>query len=620
MPGKIFINYRRDDDRSAAARVRDRLAAVFGKANVFMDVDNLLAGQRFDRELEKALAETDVFLAVIGRHWMDLFASRQASGERDFVREEIAGALARGLVVIPVLLERAPLPKAAELPEDIRELVMHHKHDVTHEHFGREIDDLIAAIRAVRRSSRPSSPLPRALVVGVPAAAVAVAALVGAYFAGFSVPWPSATHNGTQDVNHPAVAPVPQGLVRASAPPPAAGTALNANADAPIPSVPSNQRVGVKIGVLSDMTGLYSDVGGPGSVAAAKLAIADFTADHKNINVELVSGDHQNKPEIGSALARRWFDLDKVDMIVDVPNSAVALAVSQVTNQENKVFIASGAASTDLTGAKCNANTVHWTYDTRMLANSTAGGMVKTGGDTWFFITADYAFGQAFQRDAASVVSANGGKVLGDVLHPLGTTDFSAYLLRAQSSNAKVIGLADGGNDTINAIKQAAEFGVTKSGQNLAGLLVYASDVAALGLNTAQGVVLSEAWYWDMNDANRAWTKRWQKERPGKVPTMVQAGVYSGIMHYLKAVEALRNAADGKAVVAKMKDLPTDDILFGRGSIRADGRTLHPAYLFEVKKPAESNHPGDFYKVRATIPAEEAFRPLGGSTCPLVGG
>jgi branched-chain amino acid transport system substrate-binding protein len=619
MPGKIFINYRRDDDRSAAARVRDRLAAVFGKSNVFMDVDNLLAGQRFDRELEKALAETDVFLAVIGRHWMELFAARRASGERDFVREEIAGALARGLVVIPVLLERAPLPKAAELPEDIRELVMHHKHDVTHEHFGREIDDLIAAIRAVRRSSRPRTPLPRGLVVGVPAVMVAVTALVGTYLAGVSIPWPSATRVGTEPERHPAVAAVQQPTVSSGAFQPTADAASKSKTE-PVPSAASNQRVAVKIGVLTDMSSFYSDVGGLGSVAAAKLAIADFNAEHKDINVELVSGDHQNKPEVGSALARKWFDVDKVDMIVDVPNSGVAFAVSQVANQENKVFIASGAASTDLTGAKCNANTVHWTYDSRMLANSTAGGMVKTGGDTWFFITADYAFGQAFQRDAASVVTANGGKVLGDVLHPLGTSDFSAYLLQAQASRAKVIGLADGGNDTINEIKQAAEFGVAKGGQNLAGLLVFASDVAALGLNTAQGVVLSEAWYWDMNDANRAWTKRWQKERPGKIPTMVHAGVYSGIIHYLKAVEALRNAADGKAVVAKMKAIPTDDILFGRGSIRADGRTLHPAYLFEVKKPTESNHPGDFYKVRATITAEEAFRPLGGSTCPLVGG
>jgi len=380
------------------------------------------------------------------------------------------------------------------------------------------------------------------------------------------------------------------------------------------------QQVDVKIGVLSDMSSLYSDVGGPGSVAAAKLAIADFTKDHPNVKVDLVSGDHQNKPDIGSQIANQWYDVDHVDMIVDVPNSGVALAVSQVTASKNKVFVVSGAAASDLTGPKCNANTVHWTYDTWNLANGTGKALVKTGGDTWFFLTADYAFGHALERDTAAVVTANGGKVLGSVKHPLNTNDFSSFLLQAQSSKAKIIGLANAGGDTINAIKQGAEFGIVKGGQKFAGLLVFASDVNALGLNTAQGLVLTETWYWDMTDANRAWTKRWQDERkaPGKFPTMVQAGVYSGVLHYLKAVVELKSAADGKAVVAEMKKLPTDDPLFGKGKIEENGRKIHPAYLFEVKPPADSKHPGDFYNLRATIPADEAFRPLKDSGCPLV--
>src|SRR5215472_1111834 len=380
------------------------------------------------------------------------------------------------------------------------------------------------------------------------------------------------------------------------------------------------QQVTVKIGVLSDMSSLYSDLGGPGSVAAAKMAIADFTATHKDIKVELVSADHQNKPDVGTSIAAKWYDADNVDMIIDVPNSGVALAVSNVAKEKNKVFIVSGAAASDLTGPKCNANTVHWTYDTWMLANGTGKALVKTGGDTWFFLTADYAFGLALERDTSAVVEANGGKVVGKVRHPLNTSDFSSFLLQAQASKAKVIGLANAGGDTINSIKQAAEFGIVKGGQSLAGLLVFVSDVAALGLPTAQGLVLTEAWYWDMNDANRAFSKRWQQERPGKIPTMIHAGVYAGITHYLKAVVALKSAADGKAVVAEMKKLPTDDPLFGKGTIRADGRKVHPAYLFEVKKPEESKYPGDFYHLRATIPADEAFRPLKDGGCPLVSG
>ena len=383
----------------------------------------------------------------------------------------------------------------------------------------------------------------------------------------------------------------------------------------------SAQQVNVKIGVLSDMSSLYADIGGPGSVAAAKMAIADFTKDNPNVKVEMIAGDHQNKPDIGSQIANQWYDVDKVDMIIDVPNSGVALAVSQVANQKNKVFIVSGAAASDLTGPKCNANTIHWTYDTWMLANGTGTAIVKTGGDTWFFLTSDYAFGHALERDTIAAVEKAGGKVLGKVRHPLNTNDFSSFLLQAQSSKAKVIGLANAGGDTINSIKQAAEFGIVKGGQSLAGLLVFASDVAALGLPTAQGLILTETWYWDMNDTNRAWTKRWQQERQGKWPTMIHAGVYAGVLHYLKAAVALKgNVSDGKTVVAQMKSMPTDDPLFGKGTIRADGRKIHPAYLLEVKKPEESKHPGDFYRVRATIPTEEAFRPLKEGNCPLVSG
>jgi branched-chain amino acid transport system substrate-binding protein len=380
------------------------------------------------------------------------------------------------------------------------------------------------------------------------------------------------------------------------------------------------QQVNVKIGVLSDMSSLYADIGGPGSVAAAKLAIADFTKDHPNVKVEMISGDHQNKPDIGSQIANQWYDVDKVDMIIDVPNSGVALAVSNVTNNKNKVFIVSGAAASDLTGPKCNANTVHWTYDTWMLANGTGTAMVKTGGDSWFFLTSDYAFGHALERDTAAAVEKAGGKVLGKVRHPLNTNDFSSFLLQAQSSKAKVVGLANAGGDTINSIKQAAEFGIVKGGQKLAGLLVFASDVNALGLNTAQGLTLTETWYWDANDTNRAWTKRWHEAGAGstKFPTMIHAGVYAGILHYLKARLELGGNPEGKAVVAKMKAMPTDDPLFGKGTIDAAGRKRHDAYLFEVKSPAESKHPGDFYNLKATIPAKDAFRDPKDSGCPLV--
>jgi branched-chain amino acid transport system substrate-binding protein len=376
--------------------------------------------------------------------------------------------------------------------------------------------------------------------------------------------------------------------------------------------------INVKIGVLSDMSSLYADASGPGSVVAAKMAVHDFNPAAHNMKVDIVSADHQNKPDVGASIARQWYDVDHVDAIADVPTSSVALAVSDVTREKNKVFLISGAATSDLTGPKCSPNSVHWTYDTWMLANGTGKALVKTGGDTWFFITADYAFGHALQRDTSAVIEANGGKILGSVNVPLNTPDFSSYLLQAQASKAKIIGLANAGGDTINAIKQGSEFGIAAGGQHFAGLLVFISDVQALGLKTAQGLVLTSTWYWDMNDANRAWTKRWQAERPGKFPTMVVAGVYSSILHYLKAVAAVGSAADGKAVVDKMKEMPTDDPLFGKGQVRIDGTVTHPAYLFEVKSPTESKYPGDDFKLRATIPADEAFRPLKDDNCPLV--
>ena len=374
----------------------------------------------------------------------------------------------------------------------------------------------------------------------------------------------------------------------------------------------------VKIGVLSDMSSLYADIGGPGSVIAAKMAAEDFKAKDKGLNVEIVSADHLNKPDVGSQIARKWYDAEGVDMIVDVPNSGVALAVSGVTAEKNKVFVVSGAASSDLTGAKCNPNTVHWTYDTWMLANGTGKALTKSGGNTWFFITADYAFGHALERDTAAAVKAAGGQVVGDVKVPLNNQDFSSFLLQAQSSKAKIIGLANAGGDTINSIKQGAEFGIVKGGQNFAGLLVFLSDVHGIGLDKAQGLVLTETWYWDANDANRAFAKRFAAQSGGKYPTMVQAGVYAGVLHYLKAVSALKSDEDGAKVVAKMKEMPTDDPLFGKGSIRVDGRKIHPAYLYEVKKPGESKGPYDYYKLRATIPADEAFRPLKDGGCSLV--
>ena len=373
----------------------------------------------------------------------------------------------------------------------------------------------------------------------------------------------------------------------------------------------------VKIGVLNDQSSLYADLSGQGSVVAAKMAIEDFKAKEKGLNVEVIFADHQNKADVGSQIANKWYDTDGVDVIVDTPNSAVALAVNQITKDKKKAFLVSGAATSDLTGKACSPNTIHWTYDTWMLANGTGNAIVKTGGNTWFFLTADYAFGHALERDTEAAVLKAGGKVLGKVRAPLNTQDFSSFLLQAQTSKAKIIGLANAGGDTVNSIKQASEFGIVKGGQNLAGLLVFITDVHGLGLDKAQGLIFTETFYWDLNDQTRAFTKRFAAANGGKYPSMVQAGVYSAVLHYLKAVAALKSD-DGTAVIAKMKEMPTDDPLFGKGSVRADGRKIHPAYLVEVKKPSESKGPYDYYKIRATIPANEAFRPIGEGECPLV--
>ncbi|MEP9369410.1 ABC transporter substrate-binding protein [Xanthobacter sp. VNH20] len=373
----------------------------------------------------------------------------------------------------------------------------------------------------------------------------------------------------------------------------------------------------LKIGVLNDRTGIYADFAGQGSVVGAQMAVEDFQKTHPGLKVEIVSADHQNKADVGSAIARKWYDEEGVDMIVDVPNSAVALAVNEVSREKNKVLIVSGGGTSDLTGPKCAPNTIHWTFDTWSLAHGTGSAMVKRGGDTWFFITADYAFGHALERDTAKVVTESGGKVLGSARAPMGGSDFSSFLLQAQSSKAKVIGLANAAADTTNTIKQASEFGITQGGQKLAGLLIFLTDVHSLGLKVAQGLVLTEAFYWDQNDGTRAFSKRFGERMGGAMPTMVHAGVYSAVTHYLKAVEAAKSKESGK-VVAQMKAIPTDDPLFGKGEVRADGRHIHNMYLFEVKTPAESKGEWDIYKTLATIPAADAFRPLNEGNCPLV--
>jgi branched-chain amino acid transport system substrate-binding protein len=376
----------------------------------------------------------------------------------------------------------------------------------------------------------------------------------------------------------------------------------------------------VKIGALSDQSGLYADLGGPGSTLAAQMAVEDSGLTSKGWKIDIISGDHQNKPDLGTAIARQWFDVDKVDVIVDVPNSGVALAVNNVIKEKNGVYINSGAATSDLTNAQCSPNTVHWTYDTYMLAHTTGQALVKAGGDTWFFLTADYAFGAALERDTTAVILANGGKVVGGVKHPLNTSDFSSFLLQAQSSKAKIIGLANAGGDTTNAIKQAAEFGIVKGGQKLAALLLFLTDVKAIGLETAQGLNFTETFYWDLNDQTREFSKKFAARiKNGAPPTMVQAGVYAGLRHYFKALEALGgNPHDGVKVVEKMKSMPTDDALFGKGEIQPNGRTIHSAYLFEVKKPSESKGPWDFYKLVGTVPGDQAFTPLSESKCAML--
>jgi branched-chain amino acid transport system substrate-binding protein len=375
----------------------------------------------------------------------------------------------------------------------------------------------------------------------------------------------------------------------------------------------------VKIGSLGDQASLYADIGGPGSVIAAQMAVEDSGLLAKGWKIEVISADHQNKPDVGANIARQWVDVEKVDAFIDMAASSVGLAVSTVAREKNVVNLNTASATSDLTNAQCSPNTIHWLYDTYMLANGTGKALVKNGGDTWFFLTADYAFGHALERDTGDVVKAAGGKVIGAVRHPLNSSDFSSFLLQAQASKAKIVGLANAGGDTTNSIKQAAEFGIVSGGQKLAGLLLFITDVHALGLKTAQGLNFTETFYWDMNDQTRAFSKRFMERHKKSPPTMVHAGNYSTVLHYLKTLEAMGgNPHDGVKVIAKMKEMPTDDPLFGKGTIQPNGRKLHPAYLFEVKKPEESKYPWDYYKLVATIPANEAFTPLEKSTCPLL--
>lgn len=372
----------------------------------------------------------------------------------------------------------------------------------------------------------------------------------------------------------------------------------------------------VKIGILTDLSGTYSDLAGNGSVTAARMAVEDFQKQAKNpFKIEIVSADHQNKGDVASNKAREWFERDGVDMIGDLVTTSTALAVMPVAKEKNRITIVSGAASTPITGKNCTDTNVHYVYDTYALAVGTGKAVVKQGGDTWFFLTADYAFGHALEKDTSEVVIANGGKVLGSVRHPFPGTDFSSFLLKAQASGAKVIGLANAGTDTTNSIKQAAEFGITPK-QTLAGLLMFITDVHTLGLKTAQGMYLTEGFYWDLNNETRAWSKRFF-ERHKKMPTMVHAGVYSSTMHYLQAVQAA-GTDEAKAVMAKMKATPVNDFFAKNGKIRDDGRLLHDFYLFQVKKPDESKYPWDYYHVRQTIPAADAAMPLVKSECPLV--
>ena len=393
-----------------------------------------------------------------------------------------------------------------------------------------------------------------------------------------------------------------------------AATAMTALATAALPAA---AEVSVKVGVLNDRSGVYTDISGEGSVIAARMAIEDFHAADKGIKVEVLSADHQNKPDTGSNIARQWYDQNGVDVILDVPNSAVALAVSRVTREKNRIFMNSGAGTSELTGKQCSPNTVHWTYDTYALSKSTATSIIKQGGKSWYFLTADYAFGHALETDATTFIKAGGGTVVGSVNTPFPTSDFSSFLLQAQGSGAQVVGLANAGGDTVNAIKQAAEFGVVQGGQKLAGLLVFISDVHALGLPIAQGLNLTTAYYWDRDEGTRAFAKRYAAQYGGKMPTMDQAGVYGSMLHYLKAVDALKGK-DTAGLMAKMRDIPADDPLFGHGHLRIDGRMVHDMYLYQVKTPAESKYPWDYYKLVNKIPGDEAFRPLADGGCDLV--
>jgi branched-chain amino acid transport system substrate-binding protein len=376
----------------------------------------------------------------------------------------------------------------------------------------------------------------------------------------------------------------------------------------------------IRIGVLNDMSGIYADFGGPSSVVAAKMAAEDFGGKIGDRKIEILSGDHLNKADVGSIIARRWFDQDGVDAIVDVPTSSVALAVSEIVREKNKILIVSGAGTSDLTGKNCSPNTIHWTYDTWALANSNGRALTEAGFDTWFFLTVDYAFGYALERDASESLSAAGGKILGKLRHPIGTSDFSSFLLQAQSSGAKVVALGNAGADTINAIKQASEFGLQQRGQKLVSMLFTLSDVHALGLDIAQGLVLTEAFYWDLNDGTRDFAKRFAAANNGVYPNMVHAGVYTGVQHYLKARAALAGSegGNGKAVADKMKSMPASDPLFGQSTVRPDGRVTHDLYLFEVKKPTESKAPYDYYKLLKTVPAGVAFRPMTSGGCPFI--
>jgi branched-chain amino acid transport system substrate-binding protein len=377
----------------------------------------------------------------------------------------------------------------------------------------------------------------------------------------------------------------------------------------------------LRIGVMNDQSGVYRDDGGPTGVTCARQAVQEFTAGLHDFNAEVVFADHQNKPDVGASIAREWFDRDGVDVIVDVPTSSVALAVNTICREKNKVMLNSGAGTSDLTGVQCTPNTVHWTYDTYMLSKSTGAATVHAGGDRWFFITADYVFGQQLQRDTARFVTEAGGKVVGSVSYPFPqTTDFSAQLLQAQSSGATVLGLCNSGGDTINCIKQAHEFGLTPK-MRVAAMLMYNSNVHALGLQTAQGLLLTETFYWDLNDRTRAFMNRIKPKTPNQWPNMVQAGDYASVLHYLKAAKDMGIAAakaDGRAAVARMKAMPTDDDCFGTGMIREDGRKIHPAYLFQAKTPAESTGPWDGLKLVSTTPGDQAFRPLSEGGCALI--